>query len=147
MRFFATVFRRLRRMPPVLAVATGWGMVLGAVLVLVTVIPVPSWKDAEGRPVSYGELWRSGTGVTFLLIGGGLIVFAVACYRAQNWIRYAIPAAMGAGTIYFVLFPDSDAPYGWLGTLAWTLISLWYFHGKRDVAAYFRGDFSVRAKG
>ena len=123
-------------MPKALAALTGVFTGCGLNAVVMAVFPITGWYY-ENRPVSYGELWRTGGGLVAVSAGTALILLAVGFYRAQGWVRYAVPFGLVAMTAYSAMRPDSTAPYEWAGSLFWGILSYWYFFWKRAVVDYF----------
>lgn len=135
-------FQHLKEMPKALAMLAGMFAVWGVVAILVAIIPTDGWS-IENRPVSYGELWESGGGILVVGLGMALILFAVGFYKAQGWVRYAVPFSFAILTIYCLVKLDPTARYEWAGALFWSVLSYWYFFWKRKVVNYFKSGRSA----
>jgi len=72
-----------------------------------------------------------------LAAGVAMILLAIGFYRAQQWVRYAIPLGFVALTIYIAFKPDPSFPYGCICSFFWVFFSYWYFNRKRKVVEYF----------
>ena len=128
------VVQRFKEMPSTLAMVSGLFGVFGALLIISVFTPGWNYRD---QPVSYIDFWRMGGGPLVLAAGAIMLIIAFAFFRAQRWICIAIPIAFAAVTIGLLIWPDSESPNGWIGTLPWALSSSWYLRRKRDVVAYF----------
>jgi hypothetical protein len=128
--------QHLRRMPKALAALTGVFTGCGLIAVVMAVFPITGWYY-ENRPVSYGEFWNTGGGVVAVSAGAVMMLLAVGFYRAQNWVRYAVPLGLAAMTVYSLIRPDPTARYQWAGSVFWGILSYWYFFWKRAVVDYF----------
>jgi hypothetical protein len=138
MKSISQSFRRLREMPGSLAALTCLFPLFGLVLLFLVVLPFGEWTY-EGRPISYREFWRSGGGVLAVAAAGLLLLFGVAFYRAQRWVRIAVPLVFLALTAYSALKPDPSFPYEWVGAFLWACLSYWYLNRKLNVVRYFSG--------
>jgi len=123
-------------MPETLAALSCMFMVFGVLSLVAAILPISDWRY-EGRSFSYREFWQSGGGILVVATGLTMILLAVGFYRAQRWVRYAIPLGFVAVTVYAALRPDPLFRYQWAGALFWVFLSYWYFNRKRKVVAYF----------
>jgi hypothetical protein len=139
MKFIARLFHHLRQMPETLAALSCMFMIFGLLCLVAAVLPLSGWTY-EDRAVSYQEFWRSGGGVLVVASGLVLILLAVAFYKAQRWVCYAVPLGFVALTIYAASRPDPTFPNEWAGVLLWVFFSYWYFNRKRKVVACFRDN-------
>jgi hypothetical protein len=130
-------WQHLKSMPNALGTLTAVFAACGMMAIVLTVLPINGWKY-EDRPVTYGELWRSGGGVLVVSTGAAMVVLAVGLYRAQGWVRYALPLCLTAMMVYCGVRVNLTAPYEWAGALFWAILSYWYFFWKPAVVAYFR---------
>ena len=146
MKIIATPLQRLRQMPHTLALMTCVLTVLGLLVVVLAVSPFSGWNSEDG-PVSYEDLWGFGGGFALLGAGVAMILFAWGFYRAQRWVRFALPLGFVLLTIYFALWPDLSFPYEWAGALFWAFLTYWYFNQKRKVVEYFSGARGAQPDG
>jgi hypothetical protein len=129
-------FHHLKEMPKALAALTGVFSVCGLVAIVLAILPGAGWTY-ESRPVTYVEFWRSGGCVLVVSFGVALILFAVGFFKAQGWVRYAVPLGLAAAMIYCIIRPDPTVRYEWAGSLFWGIPACWYFFRKRTVVDYF----------
>ncbi|MBE0540983.1 MAG: hypothetical protein IH623_06330 [Verrucomicrobia bacterium] len=146
MNFITQPFRRIRQMPETLAALSCMFMLFGLLGLVAALLPISDWTY-EGRSISYQEFWRSGGGIVVTATCLAMILFAVAFYRAQRWVCYAVPLGFVGLTIYAALRADALFPYQWIGSLFWVFLSYWYFNRKRKVVAYFSGLSSAEPDG
>lgn len=100
-------WRNAKEMPTVLSLLCRGGMVAGPVLLFFLLVPIQDW-NVNGQPMSYGELWRSGAGVSAATFVGLVTAGTWGMAARRTWSRWALVAAPVLPIIFFpkALVPD-----------------------------------------
>ena len=101
-----TYWRNAEELPFLLRLLCKGGMVAGPILFVFLVVPIMDWT-VNGHQMSYSDLWRSGAGMSALLLIC-LVTFGTWGMAARlGWSRWALVLAP---VLSIILFPKSLVP-------------------------------------
>jgi hypothetical protein len=101
-------FHHLRQMPKALAALTLLFTCCGFLCVVLAVLPIN---------------WQNDDSVLALEAGAVMALLVIGFYRAQGWVRYAVPLGLAYCSVHSVLRPDPYDPYPWVGSLFWGILA------------------------
>jgi len=105
-----TYWSNTKKMPFLLRMLCGGGMVVGPIFLVFVVFPIADWTF-NGTKMSYSELWRSGAGLIMVILFGLVTIGTWGMAARKPNSRWALVLAPSAPVILALAFPQLQSTF------------------------------------